>query len=106
MLRLVWKWKATVILVLVLSFAVFGGGVASDEDDCLGTKLIKDSGMAYYCLLAAHAFTDINGTRPAGSAPLSAAPLAFERNIGQADRRFDFLAHSNGGSVYLSKGGV
>jgi uncharacterized protein (TIGR03437 family) len=106
MLRLAWKWKATVILVFALTIAVYGGSQASDEETCLGARIIEDSGMAYYCLLSARAFTDINSNVPARPSPMSSVPLAFERNIGQADRQFQFLAHSTAGSVYLSTRGI
>src|SRR5690242_18610609 len=107
MLRVVWKWRATVLLVLIVSVGVCGLSGPSDEDDCAGARIIKESGMAYYCLLSARAFTNINSPNgPAQASPASAVPLAFEQNLGQADRRYQFLAHSTAGSVYLSRGGV
>ena len=96
----VWRQRATLILILVLAAAVFGGSSAPQEDDCIGARIIKESGLTYYCLLAAHAFTGFNSTQPAASA----APLAFEANLGQADHHFQFLAHGAGATVYLSHG--
>src|SRR5215471_21741788 len=104
MWRVVWRHRATAGLMLVMTIALFGGFSApSDEDDCAGARIIKDSGMAYYCLFVARAFTDINSPNPPSSA---AVPLAFEINLGQADSQFQFLAHGLGSSVYLSKGGA
>jgi uncharacterized protein (TIGR03437 family) len=106
MLSLMRKWKASIALMFLLSVAVFGNLTSSDEDECAGAKIIKDSGMAYYCLLSARAFTDINSNQPARTSTAGAVPLSFERNIGQADRQFQFLAHSTAGSVYLHNGNV
>src|SRR4051812_44054063 len=90
--------------MFILTVSVFAGGsvFGSEEDECIGARMIKDSGLAYYCLIVARAFTGIN----APEAPRTSAPLAFETNLGQADRQFEFLAHSARGSVYLSKGGA
>lgn len=101
MWKLLWKQRATFALILVLTVVVFAGGssITTQEDDCVGARIIRESGLAYFCLLSARAFTDINSTpRP------PAIPLSFETNLGQADKQFEFLAHSAGGSVYLSKG--
>jgi uncharacterized protein (TIGR03437 family) len=90
-------------LVFALVSAVFaGGGGPSEEENCIGARIIKDSGLAYYCLFVARAFTNINSNQPQATS----AALAFETNLGQADRKFQYLAHSAGGSVYLAKGGV
>ncbi|HKA01664.1 MAG TPA: hypothetical protein VKE70_34360, partial [Candidatus Solibacter sp.] len=106
MLRLLWKWKASVILVLVLSIGVYGASFTSDENDCLTNRSLVENGLTYYCLLVAHVFAGVHGTQPARPSPATSVPLAFERNVGQADRQFEFLAHSTAGSVYLSKGAV
>ena len=99
----VWQRRATIVLIFVLTTVMFGGfSQDSDEENCLGARIIKDSGLAYFCLLAARAFTGINSNEP----QRTSAPLAFEMNLGQADRQFQYLARSVGGSVYLSKGGA
>src|SRR5215471_9333924 len=106
MLRLLWKWKASVILVLVLSIGVYGASFTSDENDCLVNRALGKAGLTYYCLLVTRVFVGINGNQPARPSPAASVPLAFERNVGQADRHFEFLAHSTAGSVYLSKGAI
>jgi hypothetical protein len=39
--------------------------------------------------------------RPAAPSAIGALPLAFEPNVGQADRRVQFLARASGSTVYL-----
>jgi beta-propeller repeat-containing protein len=39
--------------------------------------------------------------RPAAHSAIGALPLAFEPNVGQADRRVEFLARARGSTVYL-----
>jgi hypothetical protein len=39
--------------------------------------------------------------RPAARSAIGALPLAFEPNVGQADRRVQFLARASGSTVYL-----
>jgi hypothetical protein len=62
------------------------------------------SGVIVLAVLAVGAVAALDPAatgRPAARSAIGALPLAFEPNVGQADRRVQFLARANGSTIYL-----
>ncbi len=89
-------WRATIALVLIVAGICLGVLWRSGHEQWVGTR----TGLAYFGLLAARAFSDIHGQGP----PTEGLPLSFEANLGQAEPQFQYVARGLDVDVFLGGG--